>query len=90
MSHHTRRQFLGFVASLLTLVDAVRRFFKPPEVVDRRSIWDVIDEHKREIEGRPEVITDPLTRKRMFLALLQKKGSIRLNCTGPDFKNWPA
>lgn len=35
MNTHTRRQFLGFVASLLTLIDAVRRFFKPPEVVRR-------------------------------------------------------
>lgn len=33
MTNHTRRQFLGFIASLLTLIDAVRRFFKPPEVV---------------------------------------------------------
>jgi len=33
MSNHTRRQFLGFIASLLTLLDAVRRFFQPPEVV---------------------------------------------------------
>lgn len=33
MTNHTRRQVLGFIASLLTLVDAVRRFFKPPEVV---------------------------------------------------------
>ena len=37
MSNHTRRQFLGLVASLLTLLDAVRRFFKPPEVVDVRT-----------------------------------------------------
>lgn len=40
MSNHTRRQFLGLVASLLTLLDAVRRFFKPPEVVEvSRSVF---------------------------------------------------
>lgn len=40
MSNHTRRQFLGLVASLLTLIDAVRRFFKPPEVVkDHVDDW---------------------------------------------------
>ena len=39
MSTHTRRQFLGFVASLLTLIDAARRFFKPPEVVRRE--WSI-------------------------------------------------
>lgn len=40
MSNHTRRQFLGLVASLLTLLDAVRRFFKPPEVVkDHVDDW---------------------------------------------------
>jgi len=40
MSNHTRRQFLGLVASLLTLLDAVRRFFQPPEVVkDHVDDW---------------------------------------------------
>lgn len=87
MTNHTRRQFLGFIASLLTLVDAVRRFFKPPEVVvdpKTRLITGSCKTGKTRTDG-PYYIDDPLIRKRAMLKLLQEKGHVQLNCTGPDW-----
>lgn len=40
---NTRRQFLSLIASLLTLIDAVRRFFSPPDVAAIRRITSKSD-----------------------------------------------
>lgn len=58
MSNHTRRHFLGLIASLLTLVDAVRRFFQPPEVVK-----DHVDDWPEPGTGPYCDYYDPLARK---------------------------
>lgn len=81
MTNHTRRQFLGLIASLLTLIDAVRRFFQPPEVVK-----DHVDDWPEPGTGPYfDYLDDPLIRKRALLKLLQEKGHVQLNCTGPDW-----
>ncbi|MBA4019185.1 MAG: hypothetical protein C0483_18625 [Pirellula sp.] len=72
MSHHTRRQFLGFVASLLTLIDAARRFFKSPEAADDQPIWT--DKHVREIDGPPVRLYPGINPDDLLRDILERDG----------------
>lgn len=92
----TRRRFLSFIASLLTLADAVRRFFKPPEVVEDRGIragtefygtrfWADLERTREARPGEPVAVIECFGLPMIEQAHVARRPILRETCNGNRF-----